>query len=115
MSTAEHPLSARETSDPAIRVKIVGRFHYKIFYSVGADEMCVTALVAPGYWTTDSGLLCRSCAIGASHDQRMGTVAEGVETEEQLVVVRAAGCTHAQGFLFGRPRPAANLKFRKGR
>jgi multidrug resistance efflux pump len=31
MSAAEHPLSARETSDPAIRVKIVDRFHYKIF------------------------------------------------------------------------------------
>jgi toxin ParE1/3/4 len=39
MSAAEHPLSARETSDPAIRVKIVGRFHYKIFYGVGADEI----------------------------------------------------------------------------
>jgi toxin ParE1/3/4 len=39
MSAAEHPLSARETSDPAIRVKIVGRFHDKIFYSVGADEI----------------------------------------------------------------------------
>jgi plasmid stabilization system protein ParE len=39
MSAAAHPLSARETSDPAIRVKIVGRFHYKIFYGVGADEI----------------------------------------------------------------------------
>jgi toxin ParE1/3/4 len=39
MSAAEHPLSARETSDPAIRVKIVGRFHYKIFYTVGAEEI----------------------------------------------------------------------------
>jgi plasmid stabilization system protein ParE len=28
-----------QTSDPTIGVKIVGRFHYKIFYSVGADEI----------------------------------------------------------------------------
>jgi plasmid stabilization system protein ParE len=52
MSAAEHPLSARETSDPAIRVKIVGRFHYKIFYGVGADEIEILhvrqALVVPG-------------------------------------------------------------------
>jgi diguanylate cyclase (GGDEF)-like protein len=39
------------------------------------------------------------------------TVAEGVETDDQLVLVRAAGCTHAQGFLFGRPCPAAELDF----
>jgi diguanylate cyclase (GGDEF)-like protein len=39
------------------------------------------------------------------------TVAEGVETDDQLVLVRAVGCTHAQGFLFGRPCPAAELDF----
>jgi diguanylate cyclase (GGDEF)-like protein/PAS domain S-box-containing protein len=33
------------------------------------------------------------------------TVAEGVETEAQLHVVRDLGCTHAQGYLFGRPTP----------
>jgi diguanylate cyclase (GGDEF)-like protein len=39
------------------------------------------------------------------------TVAEGVETEEQLVLARASGCTHAQGFLFGRPCPVGELDF----
>jgi hemoglobin-like flavoprotein len=34
-----------------------------------------------------------------------------VETEEQLELVRAAGCTQAQGYLFGRPCPVANLDF----
>jgi diguanylate cyclase (GGDEF)-like protein len=41
----------------------------------------------------------------------IATVAEGVESEEQLVLLRAAGCTHAQGSLFGCPRPAAELVF----
>ncbi len=45
----------------------------------------------------------------------IGTVAEGVETEDQLVLVRAGGCTHAQGFLFGRPCLAAELTFRRFR
>jgi EAL domain-containing protein (putative c-di-GMP-specific phosphodiesterase class I) len=39
------------------------------------------------------------------------TVAEGVETSEQLALVRAAGCTQVQGFLFSRPLPAAQLTF----
>ncbi|MBF9196458.1 putative bifunctional diguanylate cyclase/phosphodiesterase [Microvirga terrestris] len=39
----------------------------------------------------------------------MPTVAEGVETEEQLRQIQAAGCTDAQGYYFGRPRPAREL------
>jgi len=39
----------------------------------------------------------------------MPTVAEGVETEDQLRRIEAAGCTDAQGYYFGRPRPARDL------
>jgi len=35
----------------------------------------------------------------------ISTVAEGVETREQLALVRAFGCDHAQGYLFGPPSP----------
>ncbi|CAH2602893.1 EAL domain-containing protein [Rhodovastum atsumiense] len=33
-------------------------------------------------------------------------VAEGVETQEQLAMLREQGCTELQGFLLGRPMPA---------
>ncbi len=36
----------------------------------------------------------------------LGTVAEGVETEEQLELLRAMGCRRAQGYLLGRPMTA---------
>ncbi|MGX7705698.1 sensor domain-containing protein [Methylobacterium sp. Gmos1] len=36
----------------------------------------------------------------------MTTTAEGVETEEQLVHLREAGCTEVQGYLISRPVPA---------
>ncbi len=39
------------------------------------------------------------------------TTAEGVETPEQLALLRAAGCMLAQGFMFSRPCPAAALEF----
>ena len=41
------------------------------------------------------------------------TTAEGVETDEQFSLLRAAGCTHAQGFLFSKPRPLAELDFKR--
>lgn len=40
----------------------------------------------------------------------MSTTAEGVETDEQLRLVRDAGCTAAQGYLLGRPQPIETAK-----
>ncbi|WP_375465326.1 putative bifunctional diguanylate cyclase/phosphodiesterase [uncultured Methylobacterium sp.] len=42
--------------------------------------------------------------------ERLGTAitAEGVETQEQLDQVRREGCTEVQGFLYGKPLPAAD-------
>jgi EAL domain-containing protein (putative c-di-GMP-specific phosphodiesterase class I) len=37
------------------------------------------------------------------------TTAEGVETEEQLELVRRAGCTEMQGYLVSPPRPACEI------
>ena len=39
----------------------------------------------------------------------LSTTAEGVETEAQLEQLRALGCTEAQGYLFGAPRPAGQV------
>ncbi|WP_433995332.1 EAL domain-containing protein [Bradyrhizobium betae] len=43
----------------------------------------------------------------ASH---MTTVAEGVETEAQREMLRALGCTEMQGYLFSKPKPAAEVR-----
>lgn len=39
----------------------------------------------------------------------MGVVIEGVETEEQRVLLRLAGCTEMQGYLFAKPAPGDQI------
>lgn len=45
--------------------------------------------------------------IGLAHNLSMSIVAEGVETQTQAEFLRAIRCDAAQGYLFGRPAPAA--------
>jgi EAL domain-containing protein (putative c-di-GMP-specific phosphodiesterase class I) len=39
----------------------------------------------------------------------MATVAEGVETEEQLARIISDGCTDVQGYLISRPIPPEQI------
>ncbi|MBW7964818.1 EAL domain-containing protein [Bradyrhizobium sp. BR 10261] len=48
--------------------------------------------------------------VNIASASNMTTVAEGVETEAQREMLRALGCTEMQGYLFSRPRPAAEVR-----
>jgi EAL domain-containing protein (putative c-di-GMP-specific phosphodiesterase class I) len=50
--------------------------------------------------------------IGLSNALELKMVAEGVENEAQRDFLLDAGCEEAQGFLFGRPMPAADFRDR---
>jgi diguanylate cyclase (GGDEF)-like protein len=45
--------------------------------------------------------------LGMCHNLGLAVVAEGVETQQQLTMLRQGGCTELQGYLLGRPMPAA--------
>jgi EAL domain-containing protein (putative c-di-GMP-specific phosphodiesterase class I) len=47
--------------------------------------------------------------IEMGHELGMHVVAEGVETKEQLDLLRLSGCDGAQGYLFSQPLPPAEL------
>ena len=43
--------------------------------------------------------------VGLASDLNMQTTAEGVETNEELMLVRSLGCSLVQGYIFGKPMP----------
>ncbi|MCC8402813.1 EAL domain-containing protein [Paraburkholderia sp. MMS20-SJTN17] len=48
--------------------------------------------------------------VALAREIGMPTTAEGIETHEQLDFVRVCGCTHAQGFLLGKPMCSGEIE-----
>ncbi|HSF71295.1 MAG TPA: EAL domain-containing protein, partial [Methylotenera sp.] len=61
-----------------------------------------TSNIYPG----SSDLVLCEAIIVMSHKLGKKVVAEGIETQEQLDLLRAAGCDFGQGYLFSKPIPA---------
>ena len=53
--------------------------------------------------------------IAMAHSLKLHVVAEGVETQEQLILLRELGCDEMQGYLLSRPVPAEDAsRFLRG-
>lgn len=48
--------------------------------------------------------------IAMAHSLNLDVIAEGVETEKQRQMLLDKGCTHFQGYLFGKPVPVAQFE-----
>lgn len=48
--------------------------------------------------------------VNIAAERHMTTTAEGVETQQQLELLRALGCSEMQGYLFSPPKPAADIQ-----
>lgn len=58
---------------------------------------------------SENQLLCEAL-VAMAHKLGIKVIAEKIETEAQLVVLRAAGCDFGQGYLFGMPISAEKLR-----
>jgi EAL domain-containing protein (putative c-di-GMP-specific phosphodiesterase class I) len=75
------------------------------FDKIKIDRSFVSELASRG----DSMAIVRAVtSLGKSLG--IATTAEGVETSEQLALLRAEGCSEVQGYLLNRPRPAAEVE-----
>jgi len=70
--------------------------------SIKIDRSFVTGL---GLEADDTSIV--EAVVRLGHSLGLTVVAEGVETPLQLNRLRELGCDRAQGYLFGRPRPAS--------
>jgi diguanylate cyclase (GGDEF)-like protein len=75
------------------------------FDKIKVDRSFITSLAA----STESAAIVRAI-VGLATGLGMTTLAEGVETVEQLDSVAAEGCAQAQGFYFSRPLPATEIR-----
>ena len=75
------------------------------FDKIKVDRSFVTDMAS----STESTAIVRA-VVGLASGLGMTTVAEGVETAEQLGSLQAEGCEQAQGFYFSKPRPAAEIR-----
>jgi predicted signal transduction protein with EAL and GGDEF domain len=69
------------------------------------DELKIDRTFLSDLTTTSQRVPLVSAMIAMGKALGLDVVAEGVETPEQAVQLRALGCDKAQGFLFARPQP----------
>jgi diguanylate cyclase (GGDEF)-like protein len=72
------------------------------------DKFFVDALLDDQGDQVDTSALPRAM-ITLGHGHKLSVLAEGVETIEQVRILTAMGCDHAQGFYFSRPQPADKI------
>jgi len=81
----------------------------KQFKNIPATELKIDKSFVQEMTSSQQDRIMVRKTIEMGHELAMNVVAEGVETPEQLNLLRSYGCDSAQGYLFSRPIPAIEL------
>ena len=83
--------------------------------SVPAQTVKIDRSFIRGLPADNDDAVITQAVIAMAHSLGMAVVAEGVESDAQLEMLRQMGCDEAQGYLLGRPMSAADLALRLDR
>jgi len=78
------------------------------FNKIKIDQSFVRGAAVPG--NRNAAIIRAIVALAESLE--METTAEGAETPEELALIRSLGCSHIQGFIFGRPMASDEARAR---
>jgi EAL domain-containing protein (putative c-di-GMP-specific phosphodiesterase class I) len=81
----------------------------KQLQNIPATELKIDQSIVQGQHGRDRDRIMVQKTIELGHELGMRVLGEGVETEEQLDILRLYGCDSAQGFLFSQPLPPEEL------
>ncbi len=73
------------------------------------DALKIDQTFVRGLTTDPADATLTQTIVRMAQGLNLATVAEGVETPEQLLLLGSYGCNRMQGFLFGKPMPAEEL------
>lgn len=81
---------------------------------IASDKIKIDKSFVNSISTQEDALNIIRLIIGMGKSLNMKTVAEGVETQEQLEKLQILGCDFIQGYLFGKPQPYVDERIRNG-
>ena len=106
-----HTLSALRELGVGLAIDDFGTGYSSLTYlkrfPVSGIKIDQTFVAGLGVDTFDTAII--ESVIELAHAVGLHVTAEGVETVEQMLRLRALGCDYAQGYYFARPQPAAAL------
>jgi EAL domain-containing protein (putative c-di-GMP-specific phosphodiesterase class I) len=71
--------------------------------SLPIDTLKIDRSFVNGIERREKNLEITQTIINLAHSLKLDVIAEGVETQEQLDILRSLGCEYAQGYFFSRP------------
>jgi diguanylate cyclase (GGDEF)-like protein/PAS domain S-box-containing protein len=99
----------RELSELGVRIVLddfgTGYSSLSLLRQFPVDVVKVDRSFIEPLLTDRSAFAIVKAVLGMCHDLGLPTVAEGIEREDQRRALTELGCSHGQGYLFGRPVP----------
>jgi EAL domain-containing protein (putative c-di-GMP-specific phosphodiesterase class I) len=89
-----------------------GEAAFEYLWDLEVDFVKIDGAYVEASTKSDKGKAFLKAMSSLCHDLGMATIAERIETREELDYLKGIGVAYGQGYLFGRPDPAADLTVR---